>query len=206
MSWIEAKHRRSEEKAQMLQELEINKIRKQREDLFAIVDKLSYDNFGISRDVVEVSHCYLSDDTDCSDYGTDTYRLAKQVKLQGRVMQLDTISPTLLRKHDLYTHLANAPASHRFPAACSGSAVLRESLGLTREYNYKTCIIDELSHVSVTFSHGNAHCIDLGKSVMPDDVQRYLTKRLSIISEKDFSDVRVLYLILPEVVTAAPNS
>jgi hypothetical protein len=198
MSWVEAKHRSSEERAELLQSKEIAKIQAARASLYEIVSRISYDKDGVSNEQFELSYSYLSDDTDCSDYGTDTYKLAKETKLYGRIMRLDTISPIMLQKHDLYSHLANVPASHRFPKAISYSALIKEMLGISSNYEYKSCIISHLSSVTVTFKHKALSCFASEyKDIMHDGLQSTITRDFGIISEKDFTDIRILFLIIP---------
>lgn len=199
MSWVEAKHRRSEEKAEMLQAEELAKIDKSREEIYEKVSQLTYDKHGVSVEQVELSYLFLSDDTGCSDYGTDTYRLAKLTNAYGRIVKIETISPSLLRKNDLFSHLASTPASHKFPSACGYSSVLRETMKLERKYKYKSSHVSELSHVLITFNHESVSCFasDYNKP-MPDGAPRTATRELKIVCEKDFSEIRIIFLMAPD--------
>jgi hypothetical protein len=198
MSWIEAKHRRSEEKAELLQSEEIAKIMASRTSLYEIVSKVAYDKNGVSYEELEIPYYYLSDDIAYSDYGTDTYRLAKETKSYGRIVKLDTISPIMLEKHDLYSHLANSPASHRFPKAISHSDLIKETLGISSNYEYKSCAISYLSTVTIIFKHKLLSCFaSEHKDIMYDGLQSIITKDFGIVSEKDFNDIRILFLIIP---------
>lgn len=198
MCWVEAKHRRSEEKAELLQSEEIAKIYAARESSYETVCKAVYDKDGVSTEQFEFSYFYLSDETSYSDYGTDTYRLAKEVKTFGRIVKLDTISPLMLQKHDLYSHLANAPASHRFPKALGYSSLLKETIGVSKKYGYKSCAISSLSSVSITLKHENLSCFaSEHKDVMYDGLPSIINREFGIISEKDYGDIRVLFLLAP---------
>ncbi|MDO7887850.1 hypothetical protein [Hymenobacter cheonanensis] len=196
MSWIEAKHRRSEEKAELLQSAELEKIRLARESLFEVLSALAYDKHGLSIEEVDVTYLFLSDDTDCSDYGTDTYRLAKELNGRGRILKLETLSPFMLHKHGLYAHLANSPASSGFPAACSYSTALKALLGLERKYQYKSAQVIEDSSVYITFKHEGTNSFVSTDEIMPDGSPRQITKQLPVVCDKDYFNVRTLFLLV----------
>ncbi|HEX8326056.1 MAG TPA: hypothetical protein VF629_00860 [Hymenobacter sp.] len=196
MSWIEAKHRRSEEKAELLQSAELEKIRLAREKLFEELSALGYDKHGLSIEEVDVSYLFLSNDTDCSDYGTDTYRLAKERSARGRILRLDTLSPSMLHQHGLYAHLANSPASSGFHAACSYSTALKGLIGIERKYQYKSAQVIEASTVYITFKHEGANSFVSTDEIMPDGSPRQITKQLPIVCDKDYCNVRTLFLLV----------
>lgn len=200
MGWLEAKHRRSEEKAEILQIFEIEKIAASRHNLYEQVSNLSYDKHNVSRELLDYSFLYLSDDTACSDYGTDTYQLAKENRLLGRVLKLETISPTLIKKHSLYEHLANTPASPLFSASINYSLPLNEIIKTNKNYEYKSCIIYPLKSVRVTLKHKDMRQVSFrNNDTMPDGLPSLINLDFSIISEKDFQDIRVLFLLVSEV-------
>lgn len=196
MSWIEAKHRRSEEKAELLQSAELEKIRLARESLFEVLSALAYDKHGLSIEEVDVTYLFLSDDTDCSDYGTDTYRLAKELNGHGRILKLETLSPLMLHRHGLYAHLANSPASSGFPAACSYSTALKALLGLERKYQYKSAQVIEDSSLYITFKHEGTNTFVSTDEIMPDGSPRQITRQLPVVCDKDYFNVRTLFLLV----------
>lgn len=196
MSWIEAKHRRSEEKAELLQSAELEKIRLARERLFEKLSALGYDNHGLSSEEVDVTYLFLSNDTDCSDYGTDTYRLAKELNGRGRILKLETLSPSMLHQLGLYAHLANSPASSGFPAACSYSTALKALLELEKKYQDKSAQVIGDSSVYITFKHEGANSFVSTDEIMPDGSPRQITKQLPVVCDKDYFNVRTLFLLV----------
>lgn len=196
MSWIEAKHRRSEEKAELLQSAELEKIRLARERLFEELSTLAYDKHGLSIEEINITYPFLSNDTDYSDYGTDTYRLAKALNGRGRILKLETLSPSMLHQHGLYAHLANSPASSGFPTACSYSTALKALLKLERKYQYKSAQVIEASTVYITFKHEGATSFVSTDEIMPDGSPRQINKQLPIVCDKDYFNVRTLFLLV----------
>lgn len=196
MGWLEAKHRRSEEKAERLQLEELEKIRACRVSAFDRVAKLNYDKYGVSSEQLEFLHVYLSEDTDCSDYGTDTYRLAKETRLYGRVIKFDTISPAFVHKHSLYDNLARTPASHRFPTAIDYSPLLNEMIRYRKRYQYKACYMLSSDVTNVVLKHRDLSRIECrNMETMYDGLPATVNKEFNIITEQDFTDIRILFLL-----------
>lgn len=200
MSWLEAKHRRSEEKAEKLQSEEIEKIQVSRANNYENVSNLDYDKYGVSVEQLELPYAYLSDETCCSDYGTDTYRLAKEIKLCGRIIKLDTISPEFVRKHNLYDNLTRTPASPRFPSAVKHSPLLYEVGKNKHMYNYKSCYMPSSDAVNVLLGHIDSNRVEYkNRQTMPDGLPTILNEEFKIVSEKDFSDIRIFFLLAASV-------
>jgi hypothetical protein len=200
MGWLEAKHRRSEEKAEALQAEELTKIQLSRKILCEKVEPLEYDKYGVSIELLEIEYKYLSEETGCSDYSTDTYRLVKESTVYGRVIKFDTISPAFIEKYGLYGKFALSPATNNFPVAIDYSVLLNCIIEKKQKYQYKSSWLMPFNEVVVSLKHRDSNRVDLRHlGIMPDGLPASVLKSLDIIAEKDQGDIRTLFLLVPSI-------
>lgn len=179
---------------------EIEKIHTSRVSVFENIANLEYDKYGVSNQKVETPYVYLSQETGCSDYGTGTYRILNEINIYVRVIKLDTISPAFVSKHNLYDNLTRTLSSYRFPTAIDYSPLLIEMIEHRQRYQYKSCYMPSSDTVNVILKHKDLSRVERrNMETMYDGLPATITKDFSIISEKDYADIRIFFLLITDV-------
>lgn len=106
MSWIESKHRRSEEKAEELQGGEWQKIKA---GILLLGERIKAfkGTLGIYGFNFEVTYPFLSDKIESTDYRTDTYNLADSATVTGKIFKAVCLSPAFCEKHSFNKYESN---------------------------------------------------------------------------------------------------